>query len=881
MSSNVCEFDQYRLITEFGDDYCEHILDLASEKSSYNPDTPQAQRKERWSKERILGRGGFGTVWLEKNERGALRAVKQMAKTETCNKEELLALTRLKTHPQHFVELFGWFENEENIYLAMEYMKHGDLNSLILKDYLTEIHAKTITIQVLEGLKIMHENGFCHRDLKPQNILVVSLSPMTVKIGDFGVSKQVNGTDLRTMVGTPNYTAPEVLGYISSETSSYTNAVDIWSLGCLIHAIITKETPFTDTRQLLNYVGGQAPFPEMRMLDNGTSSTAIKLIASLMAVQPEKRLTAEQALGHPWLSFDMEVEEADTLWTNLSDDPFMLTAGIGLGIMMPDDHEDQPLHSCPTPYCAIKHGNAIALRIHLQEYSADVNAKQRGDTTLLHMIAESGDEDMMRLFLEYGVNTNTRDGDGRTALDLSIKKGNKEIVRLLLKGGASAAEKDCFGKSALHHVLDHAHWNGQWYSEEVVKLLLEYGADAKAKDAQGNTALHKAAEEGYETIVQLLFTFGASITKNNSGCTALHMAASSGHTNIVRILLEKGADIMDKNNSGCTALHQATNSDFAHKDTVEFLLGRGVAIMAKNDLHMTALDNAVQKGDQDIVELLLDNGAEIVTTEGAGFNALHAAAQMQHEGIAKLLVANGPKAYPMMKNEKGETALDVAAQLGCESVVKILLESVPEIITKTTTTSRATALHLAVSNGHEQIVRLLLDSGANIMAKDGNGSTALHLAVANGDKPIVELLIQNGANTKVKNSMGKEPLKMAIENGYTDIQVVLGKESGVSNVHALILLLFGVGLFFGDTHGAQLAGGVFGSILAISMFRYFFSESLFWILGVLGLGLFFGGAHGSDMAVGLVVVMLYGSWVVRSLLFELVKEQELSIIGSG
>lgn len=50
----------------------------------------------------------------------------------------------------------------------MEYMKHGDLNSLILKDYLTEIHAKTITIQVLEGLKIMHENGFCHRDLKPQ-----------------------------------------------------------------------------------------------------------------------------------------------------------------------------------------------------------------------------------------------------------------------------------------------------------------------------------------------------------------------------------------------------------------------------------------------------------------------------------------------------------------------------------------------------------------------------------------------------------------------------------------------------------------------------------------------------------------------------------------
>lgn len=149
-----------------------------------------------------------------------------------------------------------------------------------------------------------------------QNILVVSLSPIVVKISDFGVSKQAYGTVLRTAVGTPSYTAPEIMGYLTSETSDYTNAVDIWSLGCLIHAILTMKTPFESIRKLVNYIDGQAPFPDTKLNEKHASSAVIRLITRLMSAQPQDRLTTEQALKDPWFTIDLGQE--DTVWTKIS-----------------------------------------------------------------------------------------------------------------------------------------------------------------------------------------------------------------------------------------------------------------------------------------------------------------------------------------------------------------------------------------------------------------------------------------------------------------------------------------------------------------------------------------------------------------------------------
>jgi serine/threonine protein kinase len=169
----------------------------------------------------------------------------------------------------------------------MEFFPFGTLNVWINGVTLREPEAKLIARQLVEGLKIMHEEGFTHRDLKPQvsahlndhhaqtmhqlirqNIFVVHMAPVWwVKIGDFGISKRVSNdeTALQTATGTPHYLAPEVRHYVrdkSMKPGVYTNAVDIWSFACVIYQILACQVPFPGgALDLIHFCEGGS-FPE-------------------------------------------------------------------------------------------------------------------------------------------------------------------------------------------------------------------------------------------------------------------------------------------------------------------------------------------------------------------------------------------------------------------------------------------------------------------------------------------------------------------------------------------------------------------------------------------------------------------------------------------
>lgn len=125
-----------------------------------------------------------------------------------------------------------------------------------------------------------------------------------MKIGDFGISKRIthDQTFLRTEIGTPDYLAPEVLGYVEEETSRYTNAVDLWALGCVVHRLLTMGPPFVKPGALARYCFNRTCLHIETMKHNVISEEGIQFVKSLLMAQPSKRLTTEAALSSPWLS---------------------------------------------------------------------------------------------------------------------------------------------------------------------------------------------------------------------------------------------------------------------------------------------------------------------------------------------------------------------------------------------------------------------------------------------------------------------------------------------------------------------------------------------------------------------------------------------------
>jgi serine/threonine protein kinase len=237
-----------------------------------------------------------------------VRAVKQVRKNSASwdYKKEIAAMARVRQFPQYFAYMHGWYESDDWIFLAMDYFELGDL-SQHLDSKIPEYQAKEITRQLCSGLAEMHRMGFAHRDLKPQNVFVMSRTPTAwdVRIGDFGITKRVqqNETALRTMTGTQAYMAPEMFPYLvdDQEEHFYTQAVDMWALGIMLYQMLTLEFAFGDQIPLHKYCKNRVAFPEAALYSELVTTTCISLIKSLLRPLPSDRPTSEAAISHAWL----------------------------------------------------------------------------------------------------------------------------------------------------------------------------------------------------------------------------------------------------------------------------------------------------------------------------------------------------------------------------------------------------------------------------------------------------------------------------------------------------------------------------------------------------------------------------------------------------
>lgn len=290
-------------------------------------------RYEKWTRQKKIGHGGFGEVWLERKElyaqdtraqRGPeLRAVKcihaSLKQRDYARElEELATFSSNKDkYLEFFVQFYGWFQSEEWLHAIMEYCEYGDLRQYLQQHgKLPEAEVQDITRQILVGVSLMHGAGFAHRDIKPANVLIKKAPPDNwwVKLGDLGLSKRAEAASGSTTVrATPGFVPPEILGLFTGQDPKRADpfSADMWCLAETTFQALANRATFDTYGTLMQYVSGCAGFPIEFLTNEKVSDQGIEFIKYLMAPSPLDRPSSEQAMKHPWIVIEDDYKSDD------------------------------------------------------------------------------------------------------------------------------------------------------------------------------------------------------------------------------------------------------------------------------------------------------------------------------------------------------------------------------------------------------------------------------------------------------------------------------------------------------------------------------------------------------------------------------------------
>ena len=203
----------------------------------------------------------------------------------------------------NIIKLIDLFENSETYFIVLDYMQGKDLFDYIQKRgfSLPEQRVQDLTYQIALGVKYLHEFGIVHRDLKLENIMMSDSSDQAVpKIVDFGLAKIIGPSNTASEpFGTLGYVAPEVL-----RKQPYTFSCDVWSIGCIIYALLSGSLPFDheSQKETIRMTLEDKLVFDLACWDN-VSSTAKDLVTKLLIKDPKQRISLDAAMAHPW--FDL------------------------------------------------------------------------------------------------------------------------------------------------------------------------------------------------------------------------------------------------------------------------------------------------------------------------------------------------------------------------------------------------------------------------------------------------------------------------------------------------------------------------------------------------------------------------------------------------
>ncbi|XP_062859052.1 calcium/calmodulin-dependent protein kinase (CaM kinase) II gamma 1 isoform X7 [Trichomycterus rosablanca] len=253
-----------------------------------------------------LGKGAFSVVrrCLKKSTGQEYAAkiinTKKLTARDHQKLEREARICRLLKHP-NIVRLHDSIAEEGFHYLLFDLVTGGELfEDIVAREYYSEADASQCISQILESVSHIHQHDIVHRDLKPENLLLASkMKGAAVKLADFGLAIEVQGDQQAWFgfAGTPGYLSPEVL-----RKDPYGKPVDIWACGVILYILLVGYPPFWDEDQHKLYQqikAGAYDFPSPEW--DTVTPEAKNLINQMLTINPAKRITAEQALKHPWV----------------------------------------------------------------------------------------------------------------------------------------------------------------------------------------------------------------------------------------------------------------------------------------------------------------------------------------------------------------------------------------------------------------------------------------------------------------------------------------------------------------------------------------------------------------------------------------------------
>ena len=269
---------------------------------------------------RLIGQGAFGKVNLGLNVlTGRVVAIKSFNKKNFDTKTDFIKKITYETNlmkklnHKNITKILEMFEDDKYILIIMEYINGGNLFSFVKKRRkLSEKISKFLFKQIILGLQHIHSHNIVHRDVKLENILIDLNN--TIKICDFGIGRVLSNPNdlLYDQCGTPMYMAPEIL--LSSKEKGYKGfPVDIWSAGIALYIMLSGSLPFSvkkedslndDKNKKKNLALKQAIMHSNPKKIENISEKAKNLLDGLLNKDPNKRLTIEEILNHPWLKED-------------------------------------------------------------------------------------------------------------------------------------------------------------------------------------------------------------------------------------------------------------------------------------------------------------------------------------------------------------------------------------------------------------------------------------------------------------------------------------------------------------------------------------------------------------------------------------------------